>query len=224
MVSDSQNPTNKLKFEYENGIGSMVSPKNLNPYEVIIIKHERPYTEEVAKFMELKRKKKKLKILRRKLKQQEGYEPPDISPTNKEMHSVNGNLAHQHDNGSASFFRAAARGMSRNSNSADRFAAGTLAQTALVGGGLAYSGFKDMGKPLNELREQMFGRVGPSHKELIKNNNFPRNQISFIPGDESFIPGPKLGGPHIINIPNSGGKDKNKNKIGNPVIKNLPHQ
>ena len=83
-------------------------------------------------------------------------------------------LSHQHHRENGDFIRAAARGLRPNANQADRFAAGALAQTLLVGGGLAYSGFKDLGRPLNELREQIFGRTGPSHRDVILSKDIDR--------------------------------------------------
>jgi len=91
------------------------------------------------------------------------YEPPSNSPTNQEMHAVNGNLSHQHHSGYGDFLRAAGRGLAGSTNPADQFALAGLGSVGLLGGSLGYTSTQNMGKPLNELREQLW----PTEKQPV---------------------------------------------------------
>lgn len=104
------------------------------------------------------------------------YTSPSTSPTNADMHAYNGNLSHQHHHGNGDFLRAAGQHLSRV---ADRHRLPLmLGQAGLLPAGMLYSSMKNMAEPLAELREQVFGKTGPSNKEMhAYNGNFD------VPGD-----------------------------------------
>jgi len=113
------------------------------------------------------------------LNMSQDYPPPPNSPTNAEMHALNGNLSHHHNSSYGDFVRAAGRGLMRGASEPDRFAASTLSGAGAIGGGLLYTSFQNMAKPLAESYEQFFGakkkhaHTNISNKEShIANGNY----------------------------------------------------
>jgi hypothetical protein len=115
------------------------------------------------------------------------YEPAPTSPTNSDMHAYNGNLSHQHHHGNGDFIRAAGTHLSAL---ADRHRYPLMmGQAGLLPAGMLYSSFQNMSKPLSELREQIFGKSGPTNKDMHSYNG---NRFNLFPGDSTNSRPPKI--------------------------------